>query len=117
LKIKIDPADTLFSKLVRTWHPICESCHSRSSSQVHHFKSRKYQSVRFDPDNAWAVCFTCHRKFHEDPFWGIEQMKKKLGIRYDSFVLKANMILKRYDADKELLLLWIKQELKKAGVK
>ena len=116
MKIRIDPADTLFSKLIRAMYPICQGCHSRSSSQTHHFKSRKYQGVRFDPDNAWAVCFTCHRKFHEDPFWGVEMMKKRLGSRFDGFVLKANMICKRYDADKKMLMIWLRSECKKVGV-
>ena len=111
MKIRIDPLDTKFSKMIRTKKPICESCHTRSSSQVHHFKGRRHQSVRFDPDNAWALCFTCHRKFHEDPEYAVVMAKARLGIRYDSFILKANMIRPKYTVDRKLLSLWMDQEI------
>lgn len=113
MRIRRDPLDALFSKLIRKQRPICEVCHKNSSTQVHHWKGRRHQSVRFDPDNAWAVCFACHRKFEEDPPWAIQMQQKRLGARYDSFVLKANMIVKRYAHDKAMLKLWLVKELER----
>lgn len=113
MRIRIDPLDTKFSKLIRAWHPICECCNQNSSTQVHHFKGRRYQSVRYLPENVLALCFSCHRKFHEDPIFAVDFMKKRLGDKYDSFVLRANAICKRYSEGKKLLGLWIGQELNK----
>lgn len=113
MKIKIDPLDSMFSKLIRKQRPVCEVCHRRSSSQVHHFKSRRYNSVRFSYDNIWAVCFTCHRKFHEDPNWGVEMMKKRLGNEYEKFCLMASYICRRRDFDKKLIKTWIEIEMQK----
>jgi len=113
VKIKIDPIDALFSKMIRQKNPICEVCHRARSSQVHHFKGRRYQSVRFSKENAWAVCFTCHRKFHEDPEWGVMKMKQRLGEDYDKFILKASYVCRRKDVDKKAIQLWIQKEMEK----
>lgn len=113
MNIRRDPLDKLFSEMIRLERPRCEVCGRNEASQVHHWKGRRHQSVRFDPDNAWAVCFACHRKFEEDPPWAIEMQKKRLGNRYDSFVLKSNMIIKRFDHDKAMLKLWMQNEIKK----
>lgn len=113
MKIKINPLDAKFSKLVRLKNPICESCKIHASSQIHHFKGRRYKSVRYDFDNCLAVCFQCHRKFHEDPVWAVDFMKKRLGNRWNKFILKAEAICKRYKHDKKLLEIWINSELKK----
>lgn len=113
MRIKRNPLDILFSKLIRTQRPECEICKRNPSSQIHHFKGRRYQSVRYDPQNVWAVCFACHRKFEEDPPWAVSQMQKRLGLKYDQWVLMANMICKRYDDDKAALKLWMERELKK----
>lgn len=113
MRIRRDPLDALFSEYIRLLKPRCEVCFRNASTQVHHWKGRRYQSVRFDPDNAWAVCFACHRKFEEDPEWAIQMQRKRLGARYDSFVLKANVVVKRYDADKKILKIWLQREIKK----
>lgn len=114
MKIRIDPLDQLFSKLIRAWRRRCEIC-GKESTQLHHWKGRRHRSVRYDPDNAWSLCFGCHRKFHEDPSWAVEMQKKRLGLRYDHFILKANGICKCTNSDKKLLEIWIKQELRKCA--
>ena len=112
MKIRINALDSLFSKLIRKQRPNCEIC-GKASTQVHHWKGRRNQSVRYDPDNAWSVCFTCHRRFEEDPDFAMRMQKKRLGPRYDNFILKANGICKRTNSDKFILKLWMEQELSK----
>lgn len=64
--IKRTPADAAFSKLIRQragWK--CERCgaqHDESSTGLHcsHYYSRGNWAVRFDPDNARALCYGCH---------------------------------------------------------
>lgn len=91
MKISVSKLDSQFSKMVRAKRPICEVCKVRSSSQVHHFYGRRMKSVRFDEKNIIALCFTCHRKFHENPSWAIDWMKRKLGDRELSLLtIKAN---------------------------
>ena len=113
MKIKTDPLDTAFSKLMRKKYPVCQLCHSAKSSQVHHFKGRRHQGVRFDQDNIWVVCFACHRRFEEDPDLGVVMQKKRLGKGYDAFIVRANMVVRRRDVDRELLKMYLKQEMGK----
>jgi 5-methylcytosine-specific restriction endonuclease McrA len=114
MKIRIDPLDTKMSSLVRKMYPVCQACHSASSTQVHHWKGRRHRSVRFDLDNLWAVCFTCHRKFHEDPKFSVDKQALRLGERFNAFILKANSICKRTSEDKKMIGFWIDQQLKMA---
>ncbi len=79
MKIKTSANDTLYSKIIRKERPICEACHSRSASQVHHFFSRGRKSTRFCDDNIVSCCFPCHRKFHENPTFAVRFMEKRLG--------------------------------------
>jgi hypothetical protein len=115
VKIKIDPIDTLFSKMLRLIYPVCQACRIRLSSQVHHYMGRRHQSVRFSVDNCWAVCFTCHRRFHEKPEWGREMMQKRLLNNYDNFIFLANRVCKRTEADRKVLKIWMNEEIKKMG--
>lgn len=63
--IKRTPADAAFSLCVREradW--TCERCGSKPHAQgLHcaHVMSRGHWSVRFDPCNALALCYGCHR--------------------------------------------------------
>lgn len=64
--IRITPADRWFSMCVReraAWN--CERCgkhHEPPTQALHcaHWHSRGNWSVRFDPDNALALCYGCH---------------------------------------------------------
>lgn len=114
MRIRTNPLDVLFSQLMRKKKPRCEVC-GKLATQVHHWKGRRCQSVRYDPDNAWCVCFTCHRKFEEDAHFAVEMQKRRLGDRYDAFILKANSICKRTNSDKVLLKIWMMQEMKQCS--
>lgn len=115
MKIRVDPEDRLFSQLIRIMFPICQACHKMRSTQVHHWKGRRHQSVRFDFDNAWAVDFGCHRKFEEDSDFAMRMQKKRLGDKYDAFVIKAASVCKRHDCDKKLIRKWLRAEIVKLG--
>ena len=113
MKIKVDGIDVIFSKYIRAKHPLCQVCGTRNSTQIHHYMGRRFQSVRFSEENAWSVCFSCHRKFHENPEWAATMQKKRLGKGYDAFIVRANMVVRRRDVDRELLKMYFKQEMGK----
>jgi len=66
MRIKIDPADKMFSWFVRerdNW--MCNRCHTPyepPTMALHnsHYFGRGAENVRFDPDNGDALCFGCH---------------------------------------------------------
>lgn len=62
----ITPADAAFSKYIRKRaNYCCEKCgkqyapNDKGLQCSHHF-SRRYHNIRFDPDNALALCYNCH---------------------------------------------------------
>ena len=66
-RIKVDPADKIFSQYIREkakWK--CEYCgkdYSDNHQGLHasHYWSRSHESTRYDPDNVCALCFYHHR--------------------------------------------------------
>ena len=72
--MKISPADQAFSKCVReraNW--TCERCgsvHEKGSMGLHcsHNFSRRHRTIRWEPLNALALCFTCHQWFGGSPY-------------------------------------------------
>ena len=71
--MKITEADRWFGKCVKEragWK--CEACgrqYQEGDQGLHtsHFWSRRYQSIRHDPDNAAAHCFGCHQRLGGNP--------------------------------------------------
>jgi hypothetical protein len=114
MEIRRDPADTAFSAYIRAKYPRCQIC-GKPSTQVHHFKGRRFQSVRFSELNIWAVCFTCHRRFHEEPDFAVRMQTERLGsqVKYDLFIFNANQITKRSTAEKKAIAEHFRNELKK----
>jgi len=99
-KIKIDKADTIWSKYIRLKNNYtCEYCHRKFNPEglnLHHFISRKKENTRFDEENSLCLCIGCHRKFHDYPNIQVEFMLKKLGQeKYDSLILRSNMYKKK----------------------
>jgi hypothetical protein len=117
LKIYIDKRDTVFSKIIRLrakW--TCESCntyfHLGHGLQCSHFFGRRHRSTRWDPDNAAAHCFGCHRNFTENPIAFTAWIKKYLGdVRYEALQLRHSQIIKRNKHDLEFLYQHLKQQL------
>ena len=72
--IKIKPSDAVFSKCVRERTDYtCERCHTqydRSSTGLHcsHYHGRGNKSVRWDKNNCFAICYSCHIYLGANPY-------------------------------------------------
>lgn len=55
-------ADRLFSLVIRARDGKCRRClRSDVALQCHHLIPRVYRKVRYEPDNAAALCYGCHK--------------------------------------------------------
>ncbi len=106
MKIRIDKLDVLFSRFIRLRAGgKCEYCGRKAKLQCSHFHGRRKRSVRYDPDNACALCFYCHLYMGENPNIHTEWFGERLGSeRFEQLHIRAEMIVK---LDKEA----IKQDL------
>ena len=110
-KIRIRKSDQLFSKYLREKIGRCEVCHRKDGLQVSHFWGRRHESVRHSEENCDILCFSCHRKFTEDPPLYHDWKFKKLGEnRYNLLKIKAQSYCKR---DEAIALLYVKSLIKK----
>lgn len=111
MKIRIDKTDMIFSKFIRLRAGgICEYCGKLKILQCSHFHGRRKRSTRYDPDNACALCFSCHQHLGENPYEHTEFFKKRLGSeRFELLNIRANMIVK---VDKERAKAELKEKIK-----
>lgn len=87
MKAKRTKADAVFSDQVRTrdgW--ACQRCGTRyppPTFALHcaHMFGRGKPSTRFDPDNAAALCYGCHRWLDTHPDLKREFFLERLGAR------------------------------------
>ena len=102
MPIKIDKADQNFSRWVRTrddW--TCQRCFAKYSpptGALHcsHFVGRSKEATRFEPLNADALCFGCHRYFTSNPLEHLEwQIKRKGQDVVDKLRLASNTYKKK----------------------
>lgn len=116
MKIRIDPLDVLFSRYIRTlagWR--CERCGKQflpPTNGLHcsHFHGRRKKSVRWDPENAVALCFGCHAHFTGHPLEHVEWFSNRLGVKkFNALTLRANTPQK---PDRAMIGLWLKEKLK-----
>jgi hypothetical protein len=83
--IKITPADEAFGKCIKEraeW--TCERCGTKypdggPSIHVAHVIGRANKSVRYDPLNAFCLCYGCHSWFHANPLEFARWVYEKLG--------------------------------------
>lgn len=115
-RLKRSKADILFSLYIRTrakWK--CERCHTEHqppTSALHcsHFFGRGNKAVRWDIDNACALCYGCHQFLGSRPVEHAEFFKKRLGDKkYDALVLRAHIPTK---VDQKLIQLHLEMLLK-----
>ena len=118
--IKTTLADKEFSLFIRDraeW--TCERCYvyyepPNRGLQCSHFHGRGNKGTRFDPENAAALCYGCHRYFTANPQEHAEWFLKRLGqTKYDSLRVRAKTPTK---VDESLILMGLKamrQELRK----
>jgi len=84
--IKITAADSWFSKCVReraNWKcEVCKTQYPQNAKGLHcsHFFGRRAYGVRFDPNNAFAHCFGCHRHMGSNPDDFREWVENKIGM-------------------------------------
>lgn len=98
----------------------CERCkceYDPPTTALHcsHFHGRGNKSTRFNPDNAAALCYGCHRYFTANPHEHSEFFKQRLGeFRFDRLKLLFHTPQK---VDEKLIVLWCKEEIKKLKAK
>ena len=101
--IKIDKADTLFSKYLRLKYKRCQCCGKRGAGdlgitglQASHFWGRRMESVRYDLQNVDCLCIGCHKAFTDSKEQYREWKKEYLGEKeYDLLSLRANNYSKK----------------------
>lgn len=93
--MKRDKLDALFSEFIRKRAGgVCERCYGLyewKRLQCSHFWGRAKKSVRFDPDNAAALCAGCHMYFTAHPKEHYDFFLKRLGQRdFDLLEVRAS---------------------------
>lgn len=116
-KIKIDPADTAFSKWIRNrdgWR--CQRCFKKydpPTSALHcsHYIGRRNEATRYEPLNCDAMCYGCHAYFGANPqehtAW---QIARKGQATVDKLRILANTYKKK---DRKLEAIYWRELLKK----
>lgn len=84
-------ADRLFSLIVRS-DGICRSCGDRDyrKLQCAHIIPRTFSATRTDEANAMCLCWSCHRRYTDDPFAWVSFVDATIGREeYDRLKTKA----------------------------
>lgn len=115
MKIKIEPLDQLFSKIIRLRAKgICEiggEWRGYEKLMCCHNWGRRKKSVRWDLDNACAGCFYHHRQIDENAEDKISFFRKYLGNKkYQDLNKRANWT-NLQKPDKKLIQLFLEKEL------
>lgn len=122
-KTTIRPADRYFSEYIRRRDnrciyatPHCKNWSNWKNLTCSHFIKRRYESVRYDPDNCDAACRSCHRWVEdtaEGAQWLDDFKRRQLGEqRYNLLFFRKQQVTKRDDA---MMALYAKQLLKDVG--
>jgi 5-methylcytosine-specific restriction endonuclease McrA len=82
-------ADELFSKHVRARDGACLNCGSTAFLQCAHIHSRSYKAIRVNPDNAVALCRSCHLKFTRWPLEWEAWVESRFPGRWDELKREA----------------------------
>lgn len=93
-------ADKLFSQVVRS-RGVCENCGERDYTKLQcaHVIRRAYNATRVDENNAFCLCWTCHRRFTDWPLEFAEFVERKIGRpAYLALRLKAEAGVKVSEA-------------------
>ena len=114
-KVKFRAADKNFSRYIRR-REACEICGRMDIKlEASHYFGRAKESTRFDPRNVKCLCFTCHKKTHENKRYFTDFMLKELGQDgLDKLELDSNSYQKRDDKLNKII---ISELLKSVGMK
>lgn len=104
MKIRRSTADALFSQYIRQRDKYCQRCRKYADSlQCAHIYSRRHWATRHDPENAIALCFSCHQYFTENPLVFAEWCQLKYGkAKMRSLDVRAHSVVKRSRGDEKL---------------
>lgn len=115
MQTKIYPLDMLFSEFIRKRSGgYCQRCgkpYMWQNLQCAHFIGRRYQSVRYNSDNAVALCFTCHQYLDSHPLDKTDWFKRLLGDTAFNVITSSARIYSKLD--KEAITAYLKNELEK----
>ncbi len=102
MKVHLSKLDKVFSQYIRTKAKgKCEYCGQTGRLETAHFHGRRKRSTRWLENNVVAVCFSCHRMFHEHPNKHADFMRKRLGsVDYEKLNILAETVVKNIDEDK-----------------
>ena len=114
MKIKQNKYDILFSKLIRLRDVDCQRCYKGGRLECSHIFSRRNRSLRHDTRNAKALCFNCHRWWHESPTEAYEWLVSIIGEpQYDKLRLMAHAVRKNpKKPELDMLYVEMKEEIK-----
>ena len=109
MRIHLDKLDILFSKYIRLRDKVCQRCGGKAQHSAH-FHGRSRRSVRWDEDNACALCFGCHIYLDSHPLEKVEFFKTRLGER--GFDMLNSRMRRMEKVDKKLLELYYQNKIK-----
>lgn len=113
MKIKLEKLDILFSQFIRLRDKTCQRCGGSGGLQCSHFHGRRKRNVRWDEDNAVALCFGCHQYFTANPFEHTGWFENHLGVaRFEWLAIRSIQIGK---PDKEAIELYLKEKIQLLG--
>ena len=113
MKIRINPLDVLFSKLIRLRDKVCQRCGGSGGLQCSHFHGRAKKSVRWDEDNAVALCFGCHMHFTANPYEHTAWFENHLGeVKFALLASRSRVMGK---PDRVALEIYLKDRIKLLG--
>lgn len=110
MKIRIDPLDKIFSLYIRTRDKVCQRCGGKAQHCAH-FHGRARKSVRWDEDNACALCMGCHVYLDSHPLDKVEFFKARLGEHEFDLLNSRARIPAKY-LDKSALILYYQAKLR-----
>lgn len=104
--------DKLFSIIIRSKGK-CERCGTTKNLNIAHIFSRRNLIVRWDKDNVFCLCVTCHFWVHQNPILFAEFVREKLGVeKYEELKTKSVQIRKWTIPELEELLECFEEEAK-----
>jgi hypothetical protein len=108
-------ADKLWSRLTLSRnYGRCEVCGKRATNP-HHFIGRKNMTLRHDPRNGIALCYTCHvggkESAHQDPQWICAWMMEHRPDDYN-YIWEVKEKLQTESLDYEVVITNLERKLK-----
>ena len=116
-------SDEVLDGLVRTYIRLisggyCKRCKRYAGGQIQtsHLYRRRRKTVRWDLRNVFPLCLECHQEIDNDQIKLVSFMYEVLSVDDIKELQRlANMTLKEYPIDRELIKLDLKNKIKKLG--